>query len=323
MDKVSIIVPVYKVEQYLERCIDSLLGQSHKNVEVILVEDGSPDNSGVICDDYAKKDNRVVVIHQPNQGVSAARNHGLDIMTGDWVCFCDGDDWYAEDYVAQMLSCAMETGADYLICDYWVAPDNGPALRSNSTQGLYTGCDPKVVVACASPYSPTRMIRRELFERSGVRYPLNCKRSEELPVIPVLATYAGKIGIVDKPLYYYFQRSDGSSASNVTQVDYEKMFFAPFNLLKQAIGDGYEQELEYLLIYALFYGRILEMCKQNLSTADIREKIREYAAQYPNYGKNPYLSKVGIFKRCFILFEQWEWILGLRILAKIHNLLVH
>lgn len=322
MDKVSVIVPVYRVEQYLQRCVDSLLKQTYSNIEIILIDDGSPDNCGALCDALAQKDARIVVVHQPNQGVSAARNHGLDIMTGEWVCFCDADDWYAEDYIEQMYHCAQQTGADYLICDYYLASESGPMLASNSAGALTTGCDPKMVVACGSPYSWSRMIKKELFEKSGVRYPTNCKRSEELPVIPVLATYAKKIGVVNKPLYYYFQRSDGTSASNLVQMD-EEQFFVPFNLLKQALGEGYERELEYLIIYAFFYGRILEMCKQKRTKKEIRQKIREYAQMYPDYATNPYLSQMGIFKKCFIWFEKQGWILPLRMLGKIHSMIVH
>ena len=114
MEKVSIIVPVYKVEAYLQRCVESLVRQTYPHVEIILVDDGSPDRSGELCDVFAKEDSRIVVVHQENQGVSAARNRGLDAMTGDWVCFCDGDDWFELDFVEHMLKCAQEEIADYV-----------------------------------------------------------------------------------------------------------------------------------------------------------------------------------------------------------------
>lgn len=321
MEKVSIIVPVYNVESYLRRCVKSLLDQTYSNVEILLIDDGSTDASGDLCDRLAEQDSRILTIHQTNQGVSAARNCGLDSLSGDWVCFCDGDDWYDLGFVEKMLACAENTGADYLICDYYIAQNNGTLLCPNSTKILNTGCDPRLVVACGAPYSCVHMIKRKLFKKSNVRYPEHCKRSEELPVIPVLATYAEKIGIVKEPLYYYFQRNDGSSASNSPQTDEE--FFKPFCLLKQAIGSGYEKELEYLIIYALFYGRILEMCKKGLDRAEIKDKLREYKKKYPRYGKNPYISQSGLFKKCFIKFEEWNWIFGLRILAKIHSKVAH
>lgn len=97
--KVSIIVPVYKAERFLQRCIDSLLVQSVQNWELILIDDGSPDNCGIICDEYAKKDSRINVIHQENTGVSSARNEGLNIATGEWICFVDADDYIEKSYL--------------------------------------------------------------------------------------------------------------------------------------------------------------------------------------------------------------------------------
>ena len=90
---ISVIVPVYKVEKYLHRCVDSILNQTYRNLEIILVDDGSPDNCGAICDEYAAKDNRIRVIHQENTGVSAARNAGLEACTGEYVAFVDSDDY--------------------------------------------------------------------------------------------------------------------------------------------------------------------------------------------------------------------------------------
>ena len=107
---VSIIVPVYKVEQYLKRCMDSVLNQTYKNIEVILVNDGSPDNCPALCDEYAKIDSRVRVIHKENGGLSSARNVALDIMKGDYVFFVDSDDWLALD--------TLEVLSEYLENDY-------------------------------------------------------------------------------------------------------------------------------------------------------------------------------------------------------------
>lgn len=99
MPKISVIVPVYKVEQYIGRCIESILAQTFRDFELILVDDGSPDNSGTICDEYADKDNRIKVIHKKNGGVSSARNAGIEVATGEWLCFVDSDDVIDETYL--------------------------------------------------------------------------------------------------------------------------------------------------------------------------------------------------------------------------------
>lgn len=123
--KISIIVPVYKAEKSIRHCVDSLLGQSYCNIEVILVDDGSPDRSGAICDEYAAADSRVKVIHQPNGGVSVARQTGMDNATGDYFIHTDPDDWVEPTMIEELVSKAQETGADYVGCDYYANYANG------------------------------------------------------------------------------------------------------------------------------------------------------------------------------------------------------
>lgn len=116
MEKVSIIVPVFNVERYLEQCITSIANQSYSNLEIILIDDGSTDSSGGICDNWAQKDERVVVIHQLNRGLSCARNKGLEIASGDLICFVDSDDFIEKEYVTTLYKCYKESDADMVIC---------------------------------------------------------------------------------------------------------------------------------------------------------------------------------------------------------------
>lgn len=113
--KISVIVPVYKVEEYLHRCIDSTLSQSFTDFELILVDDGSPDNCGKICDEYATKDNRIRVFHKPNGGVSSARNLGLDNAQGEWIAFIDSDDYIDVNYLAELVSYSQKYETDYVV----------------------------------------------------------------------------------------------------------------------------------------------------------------------------------------------------------------
>lgn len=109
MSEISVIVPVYKVESYLERCIQSILAQTYKDFELILVDDGSPDNCPAICDRYAKQDGRIRVIHQENGGLSAARNTGIEMAKGKWLFFVDSDDWVHTEALRTLLECAERT----------------------------------------------------------------------------------------------------------------------------------------------------------------------------------------------------------------------
>ena len=112
---ISIIVPVYNVRPYLEQCICSIIGQSYRDWECILVDDGSTDGSGELCDELAHEDERLIVLHQENQGVSAARNHGLSICKGEYICFIDSDDWVAPDYLSHLLSGMTEDRVDMVV----------------------------------------------------------------------------------------------------------------------------------------------------------------------------------------------------------------
>ena len=121
----SIIVPVYNVEKYLDQCMISLLKQTLTNIEIILVDDGSPDNCGIICDKYAETDSRIKVIHKKNGGLSDARNAGLDIATGQYICFIDSDDYIEKDMLKDMYDNIVRTGADITICNYCAVDNEG------------------------------------------------------------------------------------------------------------------------------------------------------------------------------------------------------
>ena len=130
MDLISIIVPVYKVEKYLRRCVDSIINQTYKNLEIILVDDGSPDNCPAICDEYAKKDNRIKVIHKENGGVSSARNEGLKNATGDFICFVDSDDYVDNNYVEKLLN-GFSDDVDIVISMYRVIDNESRETKTH------------------------------------------------------------------------------------------------------------------------------------------------------------------------------------------------
>lgn len=131
MPDVSVIVPVYKVEPYLRQCLDSLIGQTKQEIEIILIDDGSPDNCGQICEEYAKKDSRIKVFHQENQGLAQTRNNGLEASTADYIMFVDSDDWVAPTFCEQAYQLITEKHADMVIFEYSQIKA-GKALKSHN-----------------------------------------------------------------------------------------------------------------------------------------------------------------------------------------------
>lgn len=131
MKLVSVIVPVYNVEKYLNQCLDSIINQSYKYLEIILVDDGSTDRCGSICDEYAKKDYRVHVIHKKNAGLGMARNSGLEIATGDFVVYVDSDDWLEIDMIEKLLTAIIQENADFSVCGYQKQTNNNNVVSIN------------------------------------------------------------------------------------------------------------------------------------------------------------------------------------------------
>ena len=142
--KISVIVPIYKVEKYLNKCIDSIINQTYKNLEIILVDDGSPDDCGKICDEYAKKDSRIKVIHKENGGLSSARNSGLDIATGNYIGFVDSDDWIDIDMYETMMKYAISQKADIIRCGIHIHENGKIFDEVNSDIDLNKDMDVKI-----------------------------------------------------------------------------------------------------------------------------------------------------------------------------------
>lgn len=182
MPEISIIVPVYKVEKYLHRCADSILAQTFTDFELILVDDGSPDNCGAICDEYAAKDNRVRVIHKANGGVSSARNVGLDAAIGKYIMFCDSDDWTEPFWVEELYKTAEEHPDMCVVANMWsvtgeeeICKPIGKTETSKTAKTYYEIWENGV-----SPYTPNKIYRRDIIESNRLRFDPAIKLSEDL-----------------------------------------------------------------------------------------------------------------------------------------------
>lgn len=212
---ISVIVPIYHVEQYLRRCIDSIIGQTYKNLEIILVDDGSDDGCPAICDEYARKDNRIVVIHKENGGVSDARNNGLDAAKGEYIGFVDPDDYIHRDMYRILMDTILKDSADACICSYKYVYDGreketdtvfdgdiSEIIKSgNEIQYLYYNCDRKLELTV--PWN--KLYKKEVFR--DLRYPKGKIFEDEATTFKILYR-CQKVCLIDLPLYYYLQRND-------------------------------------------------------------------------------------------------------------------
>lgn len=218
MKMFSVIVPVYKVEPYLERCVESIMNQTFSDFELILVDDGSPDCCGEMCDRYAAMDQRVVVIHQENAGVSAARNHGIAVASGNFIAFVDADDFVSVDF----LQCAYDVLCEYPDADIvqfgWRSFDEGaaitpvkntPAQMSLHTVASAMGDFLRFRTFTHAPWG--KVIRRNLLD--GIEFPVGIKVGEDLHVSYRLLGKASNIVSTDAVAYYYCVRVDSAMNS--------------------------------------------------------------------------------------------------------------
>ncbi|WP_309088667.1 glycosyltransferase [Domibacillus sp.] len=214
-EKISIIVPVYNVEDYIERCLNTICGQSYKNLEIILVDDGSSDNSMKICEEFSKKDNRIRVIHQSNQGVSAARNKGIGAATGDYIAFVDSDDYIHPEMYERLYMLLKKEDADMSACFIRGCWDSNYAepLRDNIKIRVYdkvgaikTVFDPEYEINGVGVVVTNKLYKKNLFD--NLLFSTQVRRGEDEQIICYLMKRVNKFVITDERLYYYFNRQE-------------------------------------------------------------------------------------------------------------------
>ena len=223
-DLISIIVPVYGVEKYLKRCIDSILRQTYKKIEILLVDDGSPDACGSICDEYAAKDSRVRAFHKQNGGLSDARNYGIDRAKGDYLCFVDPDDYIADDYCRLMYETSIKENADIVICNY--AEFKSDTCKAVTRQ-IY---DVSVITsyeALKRLYSPDGKMYpvawNKLYKKSvvaDIRFPIGVINEDEFTTYKYILN-SERIAVLDSVLYYYYNNENSitSNKDNLLKFD--------------------------------------------------------------------------------------------------------
>ena len=231
---VSVIVPVYKVEDYIRECIDSILAQTYPYFELILVDDGSPDNCGRICDDYAKGDNRIKVVHKVNGGISSARNAGLEVAKGEWIMHVDGDDWIEPDMIESLIEAAQITGSDMVFGDFM---KYGPSAGYNKLPTWSS--DKKKSMTNYIAYVMTTIwgsiAKRSLYADHSLKSPDGISYCEDFHLIVRLCHFANKIVNVHRPFYHYRYRPTSimSNMNGKTEADEQCVYQDTIRFFKE------------------------------------------------------------------------------------------
>lgn len=281
-DLVSIIIPVYNVKPYLERCVNSILSQSYINLEIILIDDGSTDGSSQLCDSIGNKDERIIVIHQENGGLSSARNTGLDNCHGSYICFVDSDDYVHSEYVRYLYDMCVSNDCEISICyhyittedDYSSAVDLNSPIKVYSRKELfdifYTDMHGSIVIAWNKIY------KRECI--GDIRYDVGMIHEDEGTTFKFLYN-ANRIAFTKEVLYYYYDRADSITGLpyNVKKLDILKAYENRLSFYKEHSEKAlYDRECQYYLseILANYY-KVSKLLKDKSILSELRCKYRE------------------------------------------------
>lgn len=214
--KISVIVPVYNTEKWLRRCIDSILGQTFADFELLLIDDGSTDGSGAICDEYAEADQRVRVFHKPNGGVSSARNLGLDNAKGKWITFADADDWIDVDYFDKVMAADCCNIADTIVSNFKNVHKGGTDIYKYNHKGEdLVRSIRKLLITMGGTCVWAKFFRKELIRKHNIIFPMGIRYCEDFRFCTEAYLYSSNIGYVNScDGYNYFER-ESSVCQNI------------------------------------------------------------------------------------------------------------
>lgn len=296
---ISVIVPVYNVEMFLDRCIESLLKQNYKDEEIILVDDGSTDNSGMICERWAEKDSRIIVVHQENKGLSGARNTGISKAKGDYLAFVDSDDFVEPEYLEKMYQRIVENDADIVFCNYRFTDEKGKETNDRfyshfSSDRVLDGYDVLMLFENKSYFTFFDVCWNKLYKRklfAAVEFPEGISRIEDISIMPYIYHKAKRICAIEDVLYNYVCREASLSRVRVSK---EEDCVLRASMMENRLSLYEEWGIKELsLIHMIHMFSMYSMVK-NLYENRLKELQKEFRKIYLKKG---YYKKITLKRR--------------------------
>lgn len=294
MPKVSIIVPIYNVEMYIEKCLETLVNQTLKDIEIILVNDGSKDSSAEIAKKYLEKyPEKIIYLEKENGGLSDSRNYGLPHAKGEYIAFLDSDDYVEENMYEEMYELAKKEDSDMVQCNfYWEYPDKNKKKIGELKQ--YSNKKEMLVKTRVEAWN--KLIKREILVKNPeIRFPKGL-RYEDVEFTYKLIPYVEKISILNKPFIHYIQR--GNSISNTQNERTKEIFDVLDNVIKyykeKNLYEEYKEQLEYVYVKTVLCRSLLRMVKINdkaIKSQLLKRTWENVNTKFPEWKKNPILKK--------------------------------
>ena len=303
MVKISVIVPVYNTEAYLSRAIDSILAQSFEDFELILIDDGSTDSSSTICDDYCGKDSRVRVVHNENQGVSAARNCGIDMATGDWVTFIDSDDYVLPEYLQNLYDNSQKYNSDFVMTGIVRVHENNPddkvirewhelVVDKNDIEKLY---EENILQYQKGPV--IKLFKNEILKKSGVRFDARLSRGEDALFVYSYLLHCNVLSVAPGAYYYYCLRDGSLMSQTLASYEVERYGYESMKSVLLKLTHLSHPYPKRFLVY--WFDRVINSIYSDYNGYDFRERMDFLKAldySYYKKWKEPVSWKDGIKK---------------------------
>lgn len=331
MSKVSVIIPVYNVENYLPRCIESVQSQTEADIEIILVDDGSTDSCGLICDHYAENDDRIQVIHQKNGGLGAARNKGISAAQSEYVVFIDSDDYVEETLVERAVFAAEKYDADIVMYGYQKVSENGTVLYTydfpdNFLWNCAYSCTEKPEILLTTPSACNKLLKKSLFNE--ILFPPRAWY-EDLSTIPKLYPLAKKIYCISNYFPYKYLSRDNSIMTNGDAEKTKDARITAMNSLfsyykEQNLFSAFSEELNWLYIFHGYFLPCREIMNFSYNTVSVLQALRQNLLQTlsaQSVQQNGYLLTLSKREKLIFSLLYKEKYSLLRLFVKVNQLL--
>ena len=286
--KISIIVPVYKVEQYLRRCLDSIVAQTFTDWECILIDDGSPDNSGKICDEYAAKDGRFRVFHQENAGVSAARNKGLDEARGEWIAFVDSDDWVEREMMEEVY--INSNGAKIIHFGDLQVDDKNSSTTNLPQNKVYENINRFIKSKSYRHTVWSYFIHKNLTK--GIRFPIGITNSEDQCFLLQCIGVANKVKCIQSILYCYKNRLSSASKIHKGMEHIRANYDVVISFLKFAVSRNLSAKFVRIGIRHLVYETFIHAFQIGIPPNELKNQYRLFFTDYCKEAKTQYYDYI-------------------------------
>lgn len=299
---ISIIIPVYNVERFLDKCIDSVISQSYQELEIILVDDGSTDASGQLCDKWAQSDSRIIVVHQFNQGLSMARNKGIEIATGDYITFIDSDDYILPEFCSYLLDLIIKNDADISVCQLINVDESNHKLHSHKKidDYLIAGREACMDIFLTNNDIDTsawrKLYRSQLFKSTGIRFPAGRYHEDVFTTYKVVSN-CSRIIIGSKKLYAYRKRI-GSIVNSTFSIKHLDSVYGKLERLEYIRKEF--PKLQNKAIFGVIYSANDCLMKLISTTSnDDNEAVSFLKSIYREFGKDYLRSKARFRSKLF------------------------